>query len=206
MTSIQLDTPTTGGPPAVKFPEVGTSVVVGIVNVDDYQQHDMKTGEALVWSDGSPKMGKRVTGLVVSADRAATGPEGDLRPVAPGELVTFFCEKGKHYTWKDAIEKHAEKVRAANPGDSGSVCVGDVMLWTFESEKPATQRGYNPQKVYKAVIRRPKPEDGDLADRCAAKYHELKDRPSLDTPSVSAPMTSGQVAEAFGASDDSMPF
>ena len=36
-------------------------------------------------------------------------------------------------------------------------------------------------KKYKATIRRPEAKDGDLADRCVAQYHALKDRPALDT-------------------------
>ncbi len=187
---ITLDTPNTGGPPAVKFPEVGTSVVVGIVNVAEYQQHSID-GEPLVWSDGGPKMGKRITGLVVSADGATVGgAEGDV-PAQPGELVTFYAEKGKHFTWADAVK------------EAGSANVGDVMLWKFDSEKPATQRGYNPQKVYVAKLRKPEAKDGDLADRCLAAHHEMKDRPAVDaSPAPAGGMTADEVADAFGAESD----
>lgn len=172
MTSITLETPATGGPPAVKFPEVGTSVVVGIVNVDEYHQHNID-GVAQTWSDGTPKMGKRVTGLVVSGDATVGGPDGD-EPVKAGDLVTFYCEGGRHYTWRDAV------------AEAGEVNVGDVMKWTFDHEEPAKQRGFNPRKVYVAKIRRPKPEDGDLADRCVAAYHESKARPAVEAPAPQA--------------------
>jgi hypothetical protein len=174
MTSITLDTPTTGGPPAVKFPEVGTSVVVGIVNVDEYHQHNID-GVAQTWSDGTPKMGKRVTGLVVASEGAVVGGERGDQPVQPGDLVTFYCEGGRHYTWRDAV------------AEAGGVNVGDVMRWAFDHEEPAKQRGFNPRKVYVAKIRRPEERDGDLADRCVAAYHEAQARPALDAPQPTAP-------------------
>ena len=172
MTSITLETPSTGGPPAVKFPEVGTSVIVGIVNVDEYHQHNID-GVAQTWSDGTPKMGKRVTGLVVSGDATVSGPDGGA-VVQPGELVTFYCEGGRHYTWRDAV------------AEAGGVNVGDVMRWTFDHEEPPKQRGFNARKVYVAKIRRPEAKDGDLADRCVAKYHELAQRPTVDAPPAQA--------------------
>lgn len=189
MTSIQLDTPTTGGPPAVKFPEVGTSVVVGIVNVDEYHQHNID-GVPQTWSDGTPKMGKRVTGLVVSSEGATVGGDHGDQPAAPGDLVTFYCEGGRHYTYRDAV------------AEAGGVNVGDVMLWKFDHEEPAKQRGYNPRKVYVAKIRRPEAKDGDLADRCVAAYHEQAARPAVDAPSDPvAPLGAHHAPTA-----DEMPF
>lgn len=183
---ITLETPKTGGPPAVKFPQVGASVIVGIVNVEEYQQHNID-GVAQTWSDGSPKLGKRITGLVVKSEGATVGGDSGDIPANPGDLVTFYAEKGKHYTWSDAVKS------------AGGVDVGDVMLWKFDREEPPSQRGYNPRKVYIAQIRKPKANDGDLADRCVAAYHEQAQRPTVETPAPSAPMTTDDVADAFGA-------
>lgn len=173
--TIQLDTGSAGsGTPGVKFDEIGAHVIVGIVNVDEYHQHNID-GVAQTWSDGTPKMGKRVTGLVVSADRALVGgPDGD-REAEPGELVTFYCEGGKHYTWRDAV------------AEAGGANVGDVMKWTFTEEKPPKQRGYNPQKVYVAQIRRAEARDGDLPARCVEEYQRLQQGPQLQ--SAPAPTT-----------------
>lgn len=165
---ITLDTPTTAsGLPAAKFPEVGNSIIVGLVDVTEYQQHNMD-GVPQTWSDGGPKMGKKVTGLVVSADGATVGSEAGDVAAAPGDLVAFYCEKGRHFTWADALKEH------------GAVEVGDVMLWKFDHEKPATQRGYSPQKVYVAKIRKPEAKDGDLAERCMAARSSLQSRPTID--------------------------
>lgn len=190
---ITLDTPTSSGPPAVKFPAVGTSVVVGLVDVEEYAQHNID-GVAQTWNDGTPKMGKRIYGLVVSADGAQIGGDTGDAAVAPGTLVTFYAEKGKHFTWADALKEH------------GNVEVGDVMQWRFDHEKPATQRGYNPQKVYVAQIRGPKADDGDLADRCMAARQTLKERPSIDAAPVDDDPFGVDTAPVQGAGYGPAPF
>jgi hypothetical protein len=55
------------------------------------------------------------------------------------------------------------------------------MLWERLDDEPPAKKGAYPMKKYKATIRRPEAKDGDLADRCVAQYHALKDRPALDT-------------------------
>lgn len=166
-----LDTPQAGGPPQAYFPEVGDSIVVGIVDVGQYQQRDMKTGDPKHWTDGSPVMGKVITGMVVSTTGTACsgGEKSGAHPVNPGDLVRFFAEGGKHYTYRDALNAH------------GIVSVGDVMLWRRDEDKPPAQRGHNPQKVYTAKIRKPEAKDGDLVERCTAKRRELKEQP-VDAP------------------------
>lgn len=166
--SITLDTPASSGPPSVKFDNVGDNVVVGIVNVEEYQQRDYDTGELAYWSDGGPKMGKRITGLVVANNGAVVGPKGDTREAEAGELVTFHAEGSRHFTWTEAVKA------------AGSVEVGDVMKWSLDRTEPASNPRYNDRKVYVAEIRRPEPKDGDLADRCVAAYQEAQKRPSLD--------------------------
>jgi hypothetical protein len=167
-TEITLDTASSGGPPSVALGNPGDSVTVGIVNVDEYQQRDLQTGDLIKWDDGKPKMGKVVTAIVVSSSGATVGSNDELRDVQPGELVSFWCEKGKHFTWRDAVKA------------AGGVKLGDVMLWTRGADDPPKKAGFNPKKNYTARIRRAEPKDGDLTDRCFAAYQELKDRPSFE--------------------------
>lgn len=181
--TITLDGPGEGGVPAVKFNEVGASVVVGIVNVEETQRYDMD-GKALTWDDGNPQMYKRVTGLVVSSDRALTGRQGEEQPVVPGDLVTFHCHGGRHFTWKDAVS------------EAGGANVGDVMRWTFTETKPPKKAGYSPQKVYVAQIRRPRPDDGDLPARCVSAYQAAQSAPQVEAPTAPAP-TAAAVVEPF---------
>ena len=168
--TITLDAGTgSSGPPSANLTTPGAKVVVGIVNVDDYQQRDFDSGDLLTWDDGKPKMGKVITGLVVSADNTLAGSDDEGTPAQPGDLVSFWCEGGRFYTYRDAVK------------EAGGINVGDVMLWTRLDDEPPKKKGFNPRKVYKATIRRPESKDGDLADRCVAAYHDIKSRPTLDT-------------------------
>jgi len=167
-----LDTPTSSGPPSIKFGTIGDSVTVGLVNVDDYQQKNFDTDELLFWNDDpkQPKMGKVVTGLVIANNGGLLGSDDEERPAQPGDLISFWCEGGKHFTWRDAV-------KAAK-----GVTQGDVMRWTFTSEEPPKKKGFSPRKVYEAQIRHPEAKDGDIADRCVAAYNESQQRPVLDEP------------------------
>lgn len=179
--TIQLDSPGSGGIPAAKFPEVGSSVVVGIVNVEDSQRYSMD-GKPQFWDDGNPQLYKRVTGLVVSANGAVTGKDGEERPLEAGELVTFHCHGGRHFTWKEAVDT------------AGAANVGDVMRWTFTETKPPKQSGFSPQKVYVAQIRRAEANDGDLPARCVQEYQRMQQAPQVQ--SASAPAAQTQQAPA----------
>lgn len=158
---MSLDTPTPSGPPSAYFPSEGDQIVVGVVNVHEYQQRDYDTGEPKTWPDGGKVMGKCVTGLVVSTEgTTAKGSQRSSEPVNPGDVVTFWCEGGKYYTYRDALKA------------AGGIDVGDVMLWKRVDDKPPSNPRHNPAKQYVAKIRKPKPEDGDLVERCKAAHRE----------------------------------
>ena len=161
--SESLDAPTSSGPPSAYFPAVGDSIVVGIVDVGEYQQRDYDTNEPKTWPDGGPVMGKVVTGLVVSTTgTTAAGSEKANSPVTPGDVVTFWCEGGKFFTYRDALAA------------AGGVNVGDVMLWTRGDDVPAKNPRHADRKVYTAKLRGPEERDGDLVERCTAKRREMK--------------------------------
>lgn len=159
---MPLDTPTPAGPPSAYFPAVGDSIVVGIVDVNEYHQRDYNTDELKYWPDGGKVMGKVVTGLVVSTTgTTAGGSEKANGPIGSGDLVTFWCEGGKFFTYRDALN------------EAGSIDIGDVMLWTREKDEPTTNPKHNDRKVYAAKLRGPEARDGDLVERCQAKHREL---------------------------------
>lgn len=159
MSDITLDAPNTGVP-AVKFPNTGDKVTVGIVDVQQYQQRTLD-GELKTWDDGGPKMGKRVIGLVVAAKNATLKENDEDRPVAQDDLVAFYCEGGRFFTWKEALKEH------------GPVNVGDIMEWTFDREEPASKKGYNPRKVYVAEIHSPELSEMEIKQKCIEAYQEL---------------------------------
>jgi len=172
---MPLDAPPASGPPSAYLPTVGDTIVVGIVDVGLYHQRDYNTNELKYWPNGGKIEGKVITGLVVSATgHTAAGSEKAHAPVEAGELVTFWCEGGKHFTYEDALKEH------------GPVDRGDVMRWKREDDKPATNPKHNDQKVYVAKIRAPKAEDGDLVARCEKAAKELADTPPLDAPAASS--------------------
>lgn len=170
---MSLDTPTQAGPPSAYFPNVGDSIVVGIVDVATYQQKDYDSGAPLTWPDGNPRIGKVVTGLVVTTSGAVGGGEKNNTPVGPGDLVTFWCEGSKWYTYDAALR------------EAGGVDRGHVMRWARVADKPPTNPRHNPAKQYEAKIRPPKPEDGDLVARCIAAFNE-RQRTQLDVAPVGA--------------------
>lgn len=167
---ITVDTPGTGGPPALKFGDVGDYVTLGIVNVEDVQSRDYDTRELEFWDNGDPKTHPRITGLVINHKGALIGTDDDQRPVEVGEVVSLYAHGSRFYTWRDAKKGH------------GPVDVGDVVRWTFDhTEAPRNPRFKgNPVKVFVAKLRKAEAKDGDLVERCEAAYWSLKERVPVD--------------------------
>ena len=160
---IQLDAPSQGGPPGIKFPQVGQSVKVGIVDVVDYQQRTM-SGELKTFDDGNPKMGKRVIGVVMQNNGGMIkDPENEDQEIlaSEGDLVSFFCEGSRFFTWKEALKEH------------GKVVVGDVMVWKFDRTEKAANKGFNDRKVFTANIQTAGLADGPIKNICVEQYMKL---------------------------------
>lgn len=188
---IQLDTPGAAGPPAIKLGAIGDYVDLAVVDIDEVRSRDAKTGDPLSWDDGTPRMHKRLTLLVVNASRGGiVGPRGEEQPVEDGTLVTLHAEGSRWFAYRDAVAEH------------GTVNVGDVMRWKWAGEKPAQTRGFNPSKVYECKLRAPRGDDGDLVARCEAAHFENRKRTPVDQP---APAAAGR-APSRPAYDDDEPF
>jgi len=179
---ITVDEPTTGGPPAVKFRDLGAYVVVGIVDVESVQSRDYDTGDLEFWNDGNPKMHPRITGLVVSAEGATVGKDDDERAVEPGDVVSIYAQGSRLFTYRDAVKTH------------GAVSVGDVMRWKFDHTTPTKNPRHNPVKVFTAELRKPEGKDGDLSSRCEAEHFDRKKRPTVDAAPAPAPAATAAAA------------
>ncbi len=184
---ITLDTPGTGGPPALKFGDVGSYATLGIVNVEEGQSRNYDTGDPEFWDAGKPKMHPRITAIVVDHAGASVGKDDEERPVEVGELVSLYVQGSRIYTWREAKKEH------------GAVEVGDVMRWTFDrTDAPRNPRFKgNPVKVFVAKLRKPASKDGDLLERCEAAYYQLRDRVALEPAGAPAPGPSYGDEEPF---------
>lgn len=166
--AITVDTPSAGGPPAVKFGDVGDYVDVGIVNVEDVQSRNYDTGDPEFWGDGNPKMHPRITGIVIGHKGATVGKDDEERAVEAGEIVTIYAQGGRLYAWREAKKAH------------GAVKVGDVLRWKFDRTEPARNPRHAPRKVFVGTLRSPRGDDGDLVQRCEAAYHDRAERVPVD--------------------------
>jgi len=127
--------------------------------------------------DGDPWCGK--------VDLVTKENDAD-RAVVAGDLVSFWIEKGKYYTYRDALV------------DAGKADCGHVMKWWREADKPKKNPALRAPHTYGAKIRPPEAKDGDLADRCEAAYHEQAKRPALDAaPSADPFPPKYDAAEGF---------
>lgn len=182
---ITLDTPGTGGPPAVKFGQIGDYVTVGIVNVEEVQSRNYDTGDPEFWDDGKPKMHPRITAIVTGAQGAIVGKDDEERPVEVGELISIYVQGSRIYTWREAKKSH------------GAIECGDVMRWKFEREDKPRNPRHKPVKVFVADLRKPASKDGDLLERCEAAYYQLRDRVTVDSSGASASAPIGNDEEPF---------
>lgn len=178
--------------PSIQFQKEGDTVVFGVVNVEELQSFSRdKDGEKELhyWDKAQtePKMMKVITGLVITGDVNKKDGDGEA-VVKPGDIVSLWASGQRWTAWHDMVKK------------LGKIEVGDVVQWKLTELAKNKTPGWSDVKVCSIVGRKPKAEDGDLADRCVAAYHASKDRPAVDD----APMTAEDVADAFGA--DSDPF
>jgi hypothetical protein len=188
--AIEVDSAGTAGPPAIKFPEIGSYATLGIVDVRMVPSRDYDTGELATWDDGSPKEHPYIIGLVTASNGATVGKDDDERPVVVGELVSIHAEGGRWYPYRDAKREFAKE------NDGAGVSVGSVLSWKFDSEEPPKNKRHNPQKVYLAKLRKATGDDGDLVARCEAAYYEQRKPIALDdapapSSSTSAPAAAG---------------
>jgi hypothetical protein len=173
---ITVDTPTSGGPPAVKFGEVGSYVDVRIINVAEVQSKDYDTDELEFWPDGKPKMHPRITGLVIGASGATVGNDDEERPVEVDELVSIYAQGARFFAWRDAKKAH------------GAVSVGDVLRWKFDHTETPTNPKFkgNPRKVFVGQLRSPRPDETAQTARCEELYAAGQQRTEL-APAAAAP-------------------
>ena len=123
------------GAPAAKFDTVG-KVVEGVVEAAEVtDQTDISTGEVKRWPDGNPR--KQLVITIATDERDPENPDDDgrRRIFAKGNMLTAV---------KEAIRK-----------SGGQLEVGGKVKVRYEGDGEATQRGFNPPKLFKAKYEPP---------------------------------------------------
>lgn len=125
-----------GGATSAKFEQPGDTITGIIVDPPEVrQQTDIATNEPMFWPSGDPKMQLIVTLQTKQSD----GPDDD------GKRRVYV--KGKSLT--DAVREAVKQTGAKGLEVGGSLTV------TYTGDGTASQRGFNPPKLYSATYARP---------------------------------------------------
>lgn len=116
------------GPPALKFPDIGTTHKGRVLAKEARQQTDFSTGKAKFWDDGKPMME-----VVVTLD---LGGEEEGRLFLRGQLLKAVRE-------------------ALRESGAQTLEVGGTLAVQFTHEEPSQTRGFNPSKHYRAQYQPP---------------------------------------------------
>lgn len=177
--------------PAVKLPTLGAGLEVCIVGTRQIPWTEFGTGVQKIGEDGRPRVQLRLTGIVVSAQGAVTGPQGQERPVQIGETVDLYLHG---HQWFSFIEAE----RALNTAGL-SMQVGDVLLQHYTHNEPASRPGAQDKRVKACTIRRARPDEAHFVAQAEAAYYALGfDR--ADPDAGQAPTQQAPQQQPYGAS------
>jgi hypothetical protein len=177
MTALNNPVELGGESNGVGFPAVGTSITLGLVKFDSYQQKDFDTDELKTWPDGKPMTGTIITGVAHKVEGVEVGPKDDKRTPQPGEQVTIWVESSKHFAWRDASKA------AAAAGHKYEV--SDLIWFGCTNTEPPKNPKHNPRKVYEAKIAKANPtEHAALIAACETSYRSTEaiavEAPAID--------------------------
>lgn len=172
-----------GGAASAKFDNIGDSITGVIAEAPEVrQQTDIGTGEPVFWPSGDPKMQLIVT--LQTAVRDDSDDDGKRRIYVKGKSLT------------EAVREAVKKTGARGLEVGGSLTV------TYTGDGQASQRGFNPPKLYTANYSRPDTtaQSGDfLGVQPAAAPPPA---PAAAAPAVAPQPTPEQVAAVKAAGID----
>jgi hypothetical protein len=152
--------------PNAKLNAVGDAYVGMVVDRAEVPMYEYKRdgsrGDQLIGKNGKPRTQELITMIALPGTTCHLGDE----PAAEGALFRDYI-KG-HNRWA--------YIEAKNAGH-GALCVGDVIRRRFVREEPG--EGGGTKKVSDFALRKPKPEESELAAR-AEREHEAMYRKVLD--------------------------
>lgn len=119
-----------GGPPAVKYSDVGDSVKGTIVKIETREAKDIKTGELIRFRKSND-----VVQEIILTLRLDDGEE--RRDFVPQNKQVF-------YALREAVQK-----------SGGEFEVGGTYVRLFAREEPASNAAFDPQKIFEVAYKPP---------------------------------------------------
>lgn len=126
-----------GGVPSAKFDMIGTVVKGTVVHSEVTQQTDFQSGQKKTWPSGDPMYQVVVTLQTDQRDPSVEDDDGQRRVFVKGQMQAAV---------REALRKANAKLE-----------VGGTFAVQYVSDEPASQRGMNPKKVYRAEYVAPSP-------------------------------------------------
>ncbi len=125
------------------FDRIGDTVTGQIVSLQEVQQTDLQTGEPKMFANGQPMMMYRVS--------LATQLRDPANPSDDGHRDVYLKGSRKSET-QSSLAAVLDAVRAATGGTD--LEPNATLTLTYIGDGPASQRGFNPPKLYQATYQR----------------------------------------------------
>jgi hypothetical protein len=149
-----------GGSASAKFEEYGDTVTGTICEAPEVrQQTDISTGQPVHWPSGDPKMQLIVT--LQTTLRDDPDDDGKRRVYVKGKSLTEAVREAVRQTGAKGLE------------------LGGTLTVTYTGDGVASQRGFNPPKLYTATYARP--------DTAAQSGQFLGVQPAQQAPAAAQP-------------------
>lgn len=146
--------------PNAKMPYPGMGVEMALIGTRRRPWMEFGTQTAKIGKDGQPRQQLVVTGIVTNAN-AVCGPQGQERPVQPGEVVDVYLHGHAWGSWIEAERAHS------------GLQVGDIVRIVYTHDEPSSQPGANPRKVRQIAFRRAEQHEAGLVAQAEAAYYSL---------------------------------
>lgn len=170
--------------PTLKLDTIGHTIDGHVIDVDIVPAYIYGTNEQATTKNGKPKTQDKVTvlvrrgsGLIVAIDEHGdpikdTDGKSTYRPVVDGDIGVIFIEGPAR--WDPDLDagrpKGDPKSWSGARDDAGGLECGDVIRWRYVGDHQG--QGAQPRKLRLFQLRRPKPEEQPVADRCEVLRRE----------------------------------
>ncbi len=159
--------------PILKLRNVGDHVDAAVVDQAVIPRKVFGRDEYKTRPDGTVQTQDVVTVIVIGGNAVVSEDDVD-RPAVEGEIAAIFVA-GRDRWDKDGDKSKAKGAAKSWSGakrDVGGLATGDVLRWRFDAEVPGA--GDRDRKIRTFKLRRPRPEEAALEQRCDELYNDMK--------------------------------